>query len=162
MTTHQYPGSFQMPDPDMDCPNPACDGWLNLYGDMKNRKPLYFQCSNRLHAKLHLRCEQATIFSKRPGTCGSCKSPIALKDVITTNWDRTWIHLRCALTSNKPKDVFAMCLRCKVVIHEESDAVPSSTGGVSGFVHAACTKKRKSDDTDSEYTGSQQSSQESL
>lgn len=148
-------------DPQLDCPNPDCDGWLNLYGFAKDHKPAYFQCSNKHHANVNLRCEQATIFSKRVGVCSACNKAIALRDIITTSWDRTWVHLKCAHIHTQPANIFAVCLRCKTNIYEETDADASSSGGVSGFVHVGCTKKRRLEvlaETDTEPLSSQESS----
>jgi len=161
------PAAFtQLRDPKMDCPRRACDGWLNMYGNVRDKAPVYFQCSNKMNPNPRHRCSQPTMFSKRTSVCNVCNSPIAIKDIITSNWDHTWVHIRCAYEDTQPADVFAVCLRCNTTIEDMNDADPATSGGVEGYVHSRCAKKRRgggggSDETDTEGFGSQES-QESV
>jgi len=157
--TNKFHGYVLLKDPQLDCPNRDCDGWLNLYGLAKDGKPAYFQCSNKHHPDPNFRCDHATIFSKRVGTCTACGRSIAMRDIITTSWDRTWVHLRCAHGHIQPADVFAVCLRCRGNITNVTDSEPSTSGGVSGYIHVRCAKKRPRetfDETDTEPTSSQE------
>ena len=144
----------QLKDPGLDCPNKDCNGWLNLFGMVTADKPTpaFFQCSNRARG-----CNQPTIFSKKDSTCEVCDEPIKLKDLITTSWDRKWIHFRCTQRSIQPDNIFAICLRCNENIEDREDSVPSNNGGVEGFIHKRCSKKRSlsTEDTDGEFTSSQ-------
>lgn len=153
----------KLPDPNMDCPNRNCSGWLILYGVPTEPKPtpVYFQCSNRAHPDEAFRCKQRVIFSHHPGMCSICDVPILLKDIITTGWDQKWVHLRCAHRSVQPAEIFAVCLRCSGNIADAADAEPGNVGGMDGFLHLGCTKKRRmqlaASDTDGDIVSSQES-----
>ena len=149
---NRYSGFVLLKDPKIDCPCPTCDGWLNLYGTSKGEVPTYFQCSNK--------CNQRTIFSKKITLCKGCDANINLKDIITTAWDQSWVHLGCAHRRPQPSNVYAVCLRCKMNINDPEDALPSKNHGVDGFIHKQCASARKrmrecDDATDSEFTNSQ-------
>jgi len=154
----------KLPDPSKDCPRKNCDGWLSLYGTPTDTglKPVYFQCSNRANPDDSFRCKQRVIFSHHPGTCSVCDESINLQDVITTDWNQQWIHLRCSHRSVQPVTVFAVCLRCTTNIANASDAEPANLGGIDGYLHVSCTpKKRKlllaGAASDSEFASSQES-----
>jgi len=89
-----------------------------------------------------MRCSQPTIFSKRQGVCNVCNDTIAVRDIITSNWDHTWIHIRCAHVDTQPAYIFAVCLRCNSSILDAEDAEPASNGGIEGYIHARCAKKK--------------------
>ena len=150
----------KMEDPNMNCP--GCeDGFLILYGaaSATNRPvPTYFQCSNKEGKG---GCQHPTIFSKKSGTCLTCQEPVNVGDVITTRWDRNWIHNRCAFkkASTPPEDVFAKCLRCNKNIGSFQDSIPGRVTGIEGFLHKTCGRKRQidTDETDREHSSSQES-----
>lgn len=160
MFSKKVPSAFiQLPPTGLDCPSPDCDGWLVLFGTptLPKATPVYFQCSNRNYAAS--RCFHPTIFSKKRGVCDLCAEGIQEKDIITQGWDRTWIHFRCAHRSVKPADVFAKCLRCELNISTENESQASRSGGIEGFVHKLCAKKKRNleeEVTDAEF-GSQES-----
>lgn len=140
MSHSQHSECHMAPDPGMDCPNPNCSGFLNLYLFNATNRPAFLQCSNKHNSIPSLRCDTATIFSRKPGTCPTCNMPIALQDIITVRWDREWVHIACAFKATQPPEVFARCLRCKTNIVTASDASPSSNAGLSGYVHLRCMK----------------------
>jgi hypothetical protein len=92
----------QLKDPKVDCPDPMCEGWLCLYGTVRDRTPIFVACSYK-NARQN-KCNQNVIFSKRESICSACSKVINLKDVITTRrFDGTWIHLACAFKEeNQP------------------------------------------------------------
>jgi hypothetical protein len=100
---HLLPGCHQGDDPELDCPNANCTGYLNLYLYNNNNNPAYLQCSNKHNPIPSLRCEQATIFSRRPGMCPYCHKEIRFKDIITPGWEHDWIHLACAYKNTQPE-----------------------------------------------------------
>jgi hypothetical protein len=140
---HLLPGCHQGDDPELDCPNANCTGYLNLYLYNNNNNPAYLQCSNKHNPIPSLRCEQATIFSRRPGMCPYCHKEIRFKDIITPGWEHDWIHLACAYKNTQPDNIFARCLRCNQNIATAADASPSFNAGMSGFIHLHCMKGKK-------------------
>mgnify|MGYP006183698525 FL=1 len=151
----------QLKDPGLDCPNKDCDGWLLLYGVPGTPRctPVYMHCSNRMHSDPNLRCNQPTIFSTKTSKCVTCDEDINLKDIITTSWDRKWIHFRCAHKTIQPPDIFAMCLRCNLPINTVQDSESACIGGVEGYIHIGCTKRKRQEDAgdDPQYPSSQDS-----
>jgi hypothetical protein len=152
----------QLKDPKLDCPNKDCSGWLILFGipGIPRPVPSFMQCSNKSHVDPSLRCSQPTIFSKRTSNCETCDKEIRVGDIITTTWDRKWVHIRCARRSVQPPDVFAVCLRCNLSIGTIHDSEPACIGGVDGYVHVGCTKRKRqedAEDTDEEFPSSQDS-----
>jgi hypothetical protein len=155
-----FPGFTAMKNLQLDCPSGTCEGWLNGYCSLTDENDVFFQCSNKLNPDPNQRCEQPTIASKRPGKCDACKEPIATGDLITTTWERKWIHIRCAHLDIRPADVFSLCLRCSANIMTKADASPASNGGISGFIHLRCMKKRRlsvSEASDTDRSASQES-----
>lgn len=151
---------IQLPPTGLDCPNSECEGWLVLFGipTLPKPTPVYFQCSNK--KSVECKCSLPTIFSKKQGHCEVCDSIINEKDIITQAWDRKWIHFRCAHRSVKPADTFAVCLRCEQNISTVDDSQASRSGGVEGFVHKHCAKKKRH--LDEEVTDGEFGSQESV
>lgn len=152
---------IQLRDPGLDCPRKDCDGWIVLFGTPgPPPQPVYMQCSNHHHPDLQFRCNQPTIFSKKSSTCDACQTSIGLRDIISTGWDRKWIHFRCAHRSVKPPDVFAICLRCNLTINSIQESEPACLGGIDGYVHVGCTKRKRQEDSgddDSQWPSSQDS-----
>lgn len=58
-----------LPDPDMDCPNLDCMGWLRVFGDLETNEPKYVKCSE-------IDCKQKTILSKFGSQCKHCRKAI--------------------------------------------------------------------------------------
>eukprot|EP01034_Spumella_vulgaris_P030927 gene30927-38222_t len=58
------PAYIMLRDPQADCPNKDCDGWLSVHGTARDRVPIFITCSNK-NNKNGFKCNQATIFSKR-------------------------------------------------------------------------------------------------
>eukprot|EP01034_Spumella_vulgaris_P037735 gene37735-46562_t len=83
------PVYIQLKDPEIDCPNKSCDGWLCMFG-------------------------------------------------------------KCALVTEQPSEIVAMCLRChQQILQDGTDAIPTSCGTVDGFVHAHCNKRGRTQEVDS-------------
>jgi hypothetical protein len=106
--TSQY---CQLQDPDLDCPNPFCDGWLNLFGTILEKKPTYFLCSNKYNPDPKKKCFKKTIFSKLKSICSVCRLVIEENDIITTNPQNKWVHVPCSLIKSE-SGFFSVCLRC--------------------------------------------------
>jgi hypothetical protein len=128
---------MQLKDPLMDCPNDFCEGWLILWGTLDG-DPVYFVCSNK--DNMHKPCLHKTVFSTRSSKCVSCEAEIEVKDIITLNREHHWVHFACAL-GLRPPGVYAYCLRCSEIIATELDAVESTSGTTTGFIHVRCGKR---------------------
>lgn len=161
MSSYHKSAFIELPNPDLDCPNRGCSGWLSVYGtpDEPTPKPVFFQCSNKQNPNERFRCFHPTIFSKKEGNCSACSKVINTGDIITRSWEGAWVHLPCAYTLIKPKNIFAKCLRCGGDISKSSDADRATKGLIDGFVHLGCVKKRprQADETDEEVGSSQES-----
>lgn len=126
---------IQLPDADLDCPNPTCWGWLKIFAeDDGNKVPLFIRCANE-------ECRQRTMVSRFPSTkCPICPNPILFKEIITCGTDGKWVYALCygSSPSHSSQNV---CMRCAKPIEDELSAVPVP-GGV-GFIHLKCSNKRK-------------------
>ena len=52
-----------------------------------------------------------------------------------------WVHVACVNTTNALS--FATCLRCKLPVTTQVDAIQTCCGSVRGYIHLKCSKKRK-------------------
>jgi hypothetical protein len=162
--TYNSAGCYRGKNPDIDCPNAKCPGFLSLYYTIDGNIPHYFVCSFRDVRDEKMRCGHTTMFSKRESVCISCNKVIKEKDIISTNGNNKWVHINCALEFELPPNVFAICLRCEESICNEIDGEVSFNGVIQGHIHVKCGKKRRMEpksfveefSTDSEIQSSQE------
>ena len=60
---------------DLDCPNPNCQGWLNVYAKKGDTRPCFLRCANSSKND-NGDCNVSTIFSVKQSTCPACNKPI--------------------------------------------------------------------------------------
>ena len=65
--------AVRLDDPDLDCPNPKCCGFLSLYG-YDPLIPTFLQCSEKNSQN---GCQQTTMFARKDGKCSICKLNIS-------------------------------------------------------------------------------------
>jgi len=60
---------------DLDCPNPNCEGWLNVYARKGETRPCFLRCANSSKNEKG-NCTVSTIFSAKESACPACHRSI--------------------------------------------------------------------------------------
>ena len=60
---------------DLDCPNPSCQGWLNVFARKGETKPCFLRCANSSKNN-NGDCTVSTIFSAKESACPACHRSI--------------------------------------------------------------------------------------
>ncbi len=129
----------ELPDLEMDCPDPLCSGWMIGYVETTSTstRPTFIKCSEKM-------CKLKTMMSKYDSRCKMCAQPISLNELICSSDTITmWVHARC-LTARP--EFFAICQRCTKPIDDEFAAYPTTCKGKAGYCHLSCSKKKRSMD----------------
>ena len=147
---------------DLDCPNPSCQGWLNVFARKGETKPCFLRCANSSKNN-NGDCTVSTIFSAKESACPACHRSIKRvfsvniltllhaffiillfnKGEILAAFDesRTWFHAKCVADGAASAETIT-CVRCDKVLLDTDTTKFINICGKLREVHARCGIKR--------------------